>query len=119
MDTAGYITLTRQTGLMKELQAVSNNIANISTTGFRREGIVFAEAVQALDAEGGGVAMKKTFTGWIAKNKFEEIGGIDRYDGEYDFGDIYATRGNKIHWVRLRELWPPIKVKVTVETVEK
>lgn len=57
MDTAGYITLTRQTGLMKELQAVSNNIANISTTGFRREGLVFAEAVRALEAEGGGVAM--------------------------------------------------------------
>lgn len=57
MDTTGYIALTRQTGLLKELQAVANNIANISTTGFRREGIVFAEAVQALDAEGGSVAM--------------------------------------------------------------
>lgn len=57
MDTSGYIALTRQSGLLKELQSVANNIANISTTGFRREGVVFAEAVQALDAEGGGVSM--------------------------------------------------------------
>jgi len=57
VDTSGYIALTRQSGLLKELQSVANNIANISTTGFRREGVVFAEAVQALDAEGGGVSM--------------------------------------------------------------
>lgn len=57
MDTTGYVTLTRQSGLLRELQSVANNIANISTSGFRREGMVFAEAVQALDAEGGSVAM--------------------------------------------------------------
>ena len=57
MDTTGYVALTRQSGLLKELQAVANNIANISTTGFRREGIVFAEEVQALNTEGGSVAM--------------------------------------------------------------
>lgn len=57
MDTSGYVGLTRQSGLLKELQAVANNIANISTTGFRREGVVFAESVQALEVEGGSVSM--------------------------------------------------------------
>lgn len=57
MDLAGYVALTRASGLLKELQAVANNIANLSTTGFRREGVVFAEAVEALPAEGGSVAM--------------------------------------------------------------
>lgn len=57
METTGYIALTRQSGLLKELQAVANNIANISTTGFRREGLVFAEELHAADVEGGGVAM--------------------------------------------------------------
>lgn len=57
MDLAGYVTLSRQTGLEKELQAVANNIANLNTTGYQREGIVFAEMVEALPAEGGGVAM--------------------------------------------------------------
>ena len=45
MDTAGYTTLTRQSGLMHEMQVVANNIANISTTGFRREGVVFEEYI--------------------------------------------------------------------------
>ena len=45
MDASGYVTLTRQSGLMREMQVVANNIANASTTGFRREGVVFAEHV--------------------------------------------------------------------------
>lgn len=47
MESAGYVTLTRQGGLVAEMQAVANNIANSSTTGFRREGVVFTEYVKA------------------------------------------------------------------------
>lgn len=57
MDLPGYVALTRATGLLKTMQAVANNIANVSTTGFRREGVLFAEMVEALPAEGGSVAM--------------------------------------------------------------
>ena len=49
MDAAGYTALTRQSGLMREMQVVANNIANISTTGFRREGVVFEEYVARMD----------------------------------------------------------------------
>ncbi|MCK8463361.1 flagellar hook-basal body complex protein [Aliiroseovarius sp. S1339] len=49
MDNIGYTSLTRQSGLMREIQAVANNIANASTTGFRREGVVFSEYVHALE----------------------------------------------------------------------
>ena len=49
MDNAGYIGLTRQAGLLKEMNSVANNIANISTNGFRREGAIFAEHVEALE----------------------------------------------------------------------
>lgn len=51
MDNAGYTTLTRQSGLLSEMQSIANNIANISTTGFRREGIVFSEYVKALEGD--------------------------------------------------------------------
>lgn len=51
MDAAGYVALGRQSGLMREMQVVANNIANLSTAGFRREGVVFAEHIAALDAE--------------------------------------------------------------------
>lgn len=49
MDNAGYIGLSRSGGLMRELNTIANNIANLSTNGFRREGAVFAEHVKALD----------------------------------------------------------------------
>lgn len=48
MDAAAYVTLTRQSGLMREMQVVAHNIANLSTTGFRREGVIFAEHVARL-----------------------------------------------------------------------
>lgn len=49
MDAGGYTTLTRQTGLMREMQVIANNIANASTTGFRREGVIFSEYVKRLE----------------------------------------------------------------------
>jgi len=49
MDNTVYTTLNRQSGLMQEMQVVANNIANLSTTGFRKEGVIFAEHVAALD----------------------------------------------------------------------
>jgi flagellar basal-body rod protein FlgF len=51
MDAAGYATLNRQSGLMREMAVVANNIANTSTTGFRREGVVFSEYIAALDQD--------------------------------------------------------------------
>ena len=51
MDSAGYVALSRQSGLMREMQIIANNVANISTTGFRRERLVFAEHVARLDRE--------------------------------------------------------------------
>jgi flagellar basal-body rod protein FlgF len=49
MENAGYTTLTRQTGLMREMQVVANNIANAATTGFRQEGLVFGEYVKRIE----------------------------------------------------------------------
>jgi flagellar basal-body rod protein FlgF len=45
MENAGYTTLTRQSGLMREMQVVANNIANAATTGYRQEGLVFSEHI--------------------------------------------------------------------------
>ena len=46
MDSIGYTTHARMKGLLDEMDAVANNIANMSTTGYRREGMVFAEYIQ-------------------------------------------------------------------------
>jgi flagellar basal-body rod protein FlgF len=49
MDNAIYSTLTRQSGLLREMQVVAHNIANMATTGFRAEGVIFAEHIRKLD----------------------------------------------------------------------
>jgi flagellar basal-body rod protein FlgF len=49
METAGYTTLNRQSGLMREMQVIANNIANTATTGFRQEGLIFAEYIVKTD----------------------------------------------------------------------
>lgn len=53
MELSTYTTLTRQTGLLREMQIVANNIANTATTGYRQEGLVFSEYL----AKGGTLSM--------------------------------------------------------------
>ena len=53
MDNPSYVTLSRMQGLAKNLDIVANNLANATTTGFRREGVIFAEVVERLDVLGG------------------------------------------------------------------
>lgn len=49
MENAGYTTITRQSGLMREMRVVANNIANAATSGYRQEGVMFSEHVKAID----------------------------------------------------------------------
>ncbi len=49
MENAGYTTLTRQSGLMREMRIIANNIANSVTSGYKQEGVVFSEYVTSID----------------------------------------------------------------------
>ena len=61
--------------------------------------------------------MKKTFTGWIGKTSNIKDFLARGFNDSFEIDDMYATKGNKYDWGD--DDWPPIKVKVTVETVEK
>ncbi len=50
MSNSIYATITRQSGLMKEMSVVANNVANSATSGFRSEGVLFAEHVKDIGA---------------------------------------------------------------------
>lgn len=50
MDGAAYTTLSRQSGLLREIQVVANNIANASTTGYRTSGLAFSEFIRGKGA---------------------------------------------------------------------
>ncbi len=57
MSNSVYAALTRQSGLMAEMQSVANNIANAATTGFRTEGLIFAEHVRSTGPQTPSISM--------------------------------------------------------------
>lgn len=84
MDNAIYAGLSRQTGLMRELQLVANNIANLGTAGFRREGMIFAEHVKALE-DSASLSMTHANTRLVDQTQ----GDLETTGGSFDF----AIRG--------------------------
>ncbi|MEM9010060.1 MAG: flagellar hook-basal body complex protein [Pseudomonadota bacterium] len=80
MDNPNYVTLSRQSGLMKAMQAVANNIANMSTGGFRREGVVFAERLERMEALPDTLAM----TDARVRHTSTEQGALRATGGTYD-----------------------------------
>lgn len=79
MDNSGYITLTRQSGLMREMSVVANNIANSATTGYRQQGLVFSEYVVGID-HGDSLSMASA----RAKATSMAQGTLTRTDGLFD-----------------------------------
>ncbi len=55
-DALYYLAINRQRGLRAEMLAIANNVANLDTAGFRREGVIFAEHVVGRDV-GGSLSM--------------------------------------------------------------
>ncbi|WP_299286694.1 flagellar hook-basal body complex protein [uncultured Tateyamaria sp.] len=87
MDSTGYITLTRQSGLMREMQVVANNIANSATSGFRQEGVVFSEFVKGMH---GGPSLSMGQAN-VRQTSFEQ-GALTQTGGTFDLaieGDGY------------------------------
>ena len=76
-------SLSRQSGLLKELNIIANNLANINTTGFKREGAVFTEFVQAA----GGEALADD-----ARHSLS-IGRLGAHVSDFDEGEIKKTGG--------------------------
>lgn len=81
MDTPVYVALTRQRGLTREMDVIANNIANASTTGFRREGVVFSEHVKRIGQQGELLSMATAHGRTIDA----QAGAITATGGTYDF----------------------------------
>jgi flagellar basal-body rod protein FlgF len=81
MDNSSYTILTRQTGLARELQVVANNIANLATTGFRSEGVIFSEYIQGV-THGESLSMGM---GNVHNTNFAQ-GVLTQTGGSLDFG---------------------------------
>ena len=75
-----YSTLSKQSGLIQEMQVVANNIANISTSGFRSEGVVFAEHIRSLGVSQDSLSMAH------AEARFTDMrqGVLTKTGGDFD-----------------------------------
>ena len=88
MDNATYAILTRQSGLLSEMQIVANNVANAQTSGFKTEGLIFSEFISRLDHDRGDLSMA------AARVKSTDIsqGSLSKTGGSLDLaieGDGY------------------------------
>ena len=80
MEAAGYVTLSRQSGLLHQMDSIANNIANISTSGFRREGVVFSEYItRAGDAPSLSIGFGNTRVVDLSQ------AGVSQTNGSFDF----------------------------------
>lgn len=87
MESTGYVTITRQRGLQREMQVLANNIANSATTGFRAEGMIFSEYVKSVS----GRPSLSMGQGNVGRTSLEQ-GGMKLTGGTFDFaieGDGY------------------------------
>ena len=79
MESA-YTTLTRQSGLMREMRVIANNIANSATTGFRQEGVIFSEYVS-----GAGNGPSVSMALGNVRNTSMQQGTLTSTGGRFDF----------------------------------
>ncbi len=83
-----YPTLGRQTGLLREMDLIAQNIANANTTGYRAEGLIFSEHV----IRGGDGAPSVSFASGHGRQTRFLQGGLEQTGGTFDLaieGDGY------------------------------
>lgn len=80
MDNAAYITLTRMSGLKREMQVIAHNMANASTAGYRREAVVFSEYVRG----GAGPESSLSMALGNTRQTYQLQGGLSQTGGAFD-----------------------------------
>jgi flagellar basal-body rod protein FlgF len=73
--------LSRQVGLRQQVDVIAHNVANLSTTGFKREDLAFATHVERLDLPGDSLALAK-----VASSHTDfSPGALERTGNPFDF----------------------------------
>jgi flagellar basal-body rod protein FlgF len=76
-----YTLLSKQVGLRQQVDVIAHNVANLSTTGFKREGLAFASHVERLDVPGDSLAMAEV----RASHTDFSAGPLERTGNPFDF----------------------------------
>jgi flagellar basal-body rod protein FlgF len=73
--------LSKQVGLRQQVDVIAHNVANLSTTGFKREELAFATHVERLDLPGGSLALARVES---SHTDFRP-GALERTGNPFDF----------------------------------
>jgi len=84
MDNANYISLSRQSGLMKEMTTIANNMANADTIGYKREGAIFSEFIAASSGTADDNNLRHSLS----------MGRLSAHADYFDTGGLRSTGGN-------------------------
>jgi FlhB HrpN YscU SpaS Family len=76
-----YTLLSKQVGLRQQVDLIAHNVANLSTAGFKREGLAFATHVERLDLPGGSLAMAEV----SGSHTDRRTGALARTGNPFDF----------------------------------
>lgn len=80
MDNVTYATLARQTGLLKDMSTVAQNISNMSTKGYRAERVIFSEFVTDLGPNAGSLSLARA----NARSSDPSQGALTQTNGTLD-----------------------------------
>lgn len=81
MENSSYIAINRQSGLINELDVLAQNIANISSHGYKREGLVFSEYVVGTGQSSDSLSMAHAAGRIIDSTQ----GALEQTNGAFDF----------------------------------
>ncbi len=96
MENAQLIALSRQIALKRQMSVVANNVANVNTTGFKAEAMLYEEYVMPVARSGGYSKANQTLSftqDWATVADFT-AGAIARTGNEFDIalqGDGFLT----------------------------
>lgn len=83
MDNASYVALSRQSGLMKEMNLIANNIANSDTVGYKKQGAIFSEYVSAASSNNSSDVMRESLS----------MGRLAAHADNFQSGGLRSTGG--------------------------
>ena len=86
MEATSYVALSRQTGLRRQLDVVANNLANMNTSGFKGEKMMFTEYLNKSEGGGRPVFEKVAYVRDIATIRDFSKGPLESTGNPLDFG---------------------------------
>ena len=84
MDNSTYINLSRQSGLLRELNVIANNMANANTAGFKREGAIFTEFIKSVAGETPSSDPRHSLS----------MGRLGAHVSHFESGELHRTSGS-------------------------